>query len=101
MALSLTGSLPVALALAAAVGVANVTFVVPSQTLFQQRTPGEMLGRVVAIRLAMVNGVLALSMATSGAMAQAFGLRPVLAACGVLTAVVGLAGLAGRPIRRA
>jgi len=101
MALSLTGSLPVALALAAAVGVANVTFVVPSQTLFQQRTPGEMLGRVVAIRLAMVNGVLALSMATSGAMAQAFGLRPVLAACGVLTAVVGLAGLAVRPIRRA
>jgi MFS family permease len=101
MALSLTASLPVALALAAAVGIANVTFVVPSQTLFQQRTPGEMLGRVVAIRLAMVNGVLALSMATSGAMAQAFGMRPVLAACGVLTAVVGLAGLAVRPIRRA
>ena len=77
MALSLTGSLPVALALAAAVGVANVTFVVPSQTLFQQRTPGEMLGRVVAIRLAMVNGVLALSMATSGAMSMFASATPV------------------------
>jgi MFS family permease len=87
--------------LAAAFGLANAAFVVPSQTLFQQRTPGEMLGRVIAIRLAVVNGVLALSMATSGALAQAFGLRPVLAVCGVLTAVAGLAGLLVRPIRRA
>jgi len=101
VALSLTGSLPVALALAAGVGLANVAFVVPSQTLFQQRTPGELLGRVVAIRLALVNAVLAVSMATSGALAEAFGVRPVLAACGLLTAAVGLAGLAVRPIRRA
>jgi DHA3 family macrolide efflux protein-like MFS transporter len=101
LALSATGSLLVALALAAGVGIANVSFVVPSQTLFQQRTPGEMLGRVVSIRLALVNGVLALAMVTSGALAQVFGLRPVLAACGLLTAGVGLAGLAVRPIRRA
>jgi MFS transporter, DHA3 family, macrolide efflux protein len=101
VALSLTASLWVALALAAGIGLANVTFVVPSQTLFQQRTPGELLGRVVAIRLALVNGALAVSMATSGALAEAFGVRPVLAACGLLTAAVGLAGLAVRPIRRA
>ena len=96
-----TGSLLAAMVLAAAFGLANAAFVVPSQTVFQQRTPGEMLRRVVAIRLAVVNGVLAVSMATSGALAQAFGLRPVLAVCGVLTAVAGLAGLAVRPIRRA
>jgi MFS family permease len=101
VALSMTSHLLVALALAAGVGLANVTFVVPSQTLFQQRTPGEMLGRVIAIRLALVNGVLATAMATSGAMAQLFGLRPALLACGLLTAGVGLAGLAVRPIRRA
>jgi MFS family permease len=101
VAFSLTGNLLVAMVLAAAFGLANAAFVVPSQTLFQQRTPGEMLGRVVAIRLAVVNGVLAVSMATSGALAQAFGLRPVLAVCGVLTAVAGLAGLLVRPIRRA
>ena len=101
VAFALTGNLLVAMVLAAAFGLANAAFVVPSQTLFQQRTPGEMLGRVVAIRLAVVNGVLAVSMATSGALAQAFGLRPVLAVCGVLTAVAGLAGLAVRPIRRA
>lgn len=100
-ALAATVSLPVALVLAAAFGLANATFVVPSQTLFQQRTPGEMLGRVVAIRLAIVSMVLAVAMATSGALAQAFGVRPVLAACGLLTAATGLAGLAVRPIRRA
>jgi MFS family permease len=101
LALSATGSLLIALALAVGVGIANVSFVVPSQTLFQQRTPGAMLGRVVSIRLALVNGVLALAMVTSGALAQVFGLRPVLAACGLLTAGVGLAGLAVRAIRRA
>lgn len=99
--LAVTGDLLVALVLAAAVGLANATFVVPSQTLFQQRTPDEMLGRVVAIRLAIVNGVLAMAMVTSGALAETFGLRPVLAACGLLTAAAGLAGLMICPIRRA
>jgi MFS family permease len=101
VALSATQSLPLALFLAGAVGLANVTFAIPSQTIFQQRTPDEMLGGVVALRLAMVNGVLVVAMATSGALAQLIGLRPVLAACGVLTAAMGLAGLLVRPIRSA
>jgi MFS family permease len=101
LALAASGSLPIALGLAAIVGLGNATFVVPSQTIFQQRTPDEMLGRVVALRLALVSGVLALAMVTSGALAQTFGLRPVLAACGLLTAAAGLAGLAVRSIRRA
>ena len=101
VALSATGNLVAALALAAAVGIANAAFVVPSQTLFQQRTPSMMLGRVVAIRLALVSAALAVAMATSGGFAQAFGLRPILAVCGGLTATVGLAGLAVRSIRRA
>jgi DHA3 family macrolide efflux protein-like MFS transporter len=101
LGLSATVSLPLALVLAGAVGLANVTFVVPSQTLFQQRAPGEMLGVIVALRLAIVSGVLVLAMVTSGALAQIIGLRPVLAACGILTVVVGLAGLLVRPIRRA
>ena len=64
-----------ALVLAGVVGLANVAFVVPSQTIFQQRTPDEMLGRVVAIRLAMVNAALAVAMATSGLLAELFGLN--------------------------
>ncbi len=98
---SVTGSLWLALVLAAVVGLANVVFVVPSQTIFQQRTPDEMLGRVVAIRLALVNAMLAVSMATSGLLAQIFGLDVVLAGCGILAAAAGLAGLAVRAIREA
>jgi len=100
-ALAATQNLPLALILALAIGLANVTFVIPSQTLFQQRTPDEMLGRVVAIRLAVVNGVLAVAMVSSGALAQLVGFRPVIAICGILTAAAGLAGLLVRPIRRA
>ena len=99
--LAVTGSLPIALALACLVGVANVSFAVPSQTIFQQRTPGELLGRVVAIRLAAVNGVLAIAMVASGVFAQIFGLHAVLVGCGLLTVIAGLSGLAFRSIREA
>ena len=96
-----TGSLALALVFAGVVGVANVVFVVPSQTIFQQRTPASLLGRVIAIRLAMVNATLAVAMATSGLLAQLFGLHAVLAACGILTLVAALAGLGIRAIRDA
>jgi MFS transporter, DHA3 family, macrolide efflux protein len=99
--LAVTGNLWIALLLACGIGLGNVTFVVPSQTLFQQRTPDLMLGVVVSIRLAVVNLVLALAMVTSGALAQALGLRPVLAACGLLTILAGAGGLLVKPIRRA
>jgi DHA3 family macrolide efflux protein-like MFS transporter len=101
VALAVTGSLPIALALACLVGVANVSFVVPSQTIFQQRTPGELLGRVVAIRIAAVNGALAVAMVTSGVLAEIFGLHAVLVGCGILTVAAGLAGLSFRSIREA
>jgi DHA3 family macrolide efflux protein-like MFS transporter len=101
MALTATGSLPIVLGLACLVGVGNVFFSVPSQTIFQQRTPGELLGRVVAIRLAAVNGVLAIAMVASGVLAQIFGLHAVLVACGILTVAAGLSGLAFRSIREA
>ncbi len=100
-ALAFAGSLPPALALAAIVGLANVMFVIPSQTIFQLRTPPDMLGRVVAIRLAAVNAAQAVAMVTGGYLAQALGLTAVLAACGILAVVAGLAGLAVRPIRDA
>jgi DHA3 family macrolide efflux protein-like MFS transporter len=99
--LAFAHSLALALILAAGVGIANVTFVIPSQTIFQQRTPGELLGRVVAIRLAVVSGALALAMITSGALAELVGFQPMLAACGTLTLAAGLAGLLVRSIRDA
>jgi MFS family permease len=101
VALAFAHSLALALILAAGAGIANVTFVIPSQTIFQQRTPGELLGRVVAIRLAVVNAALALAMITSGALAELVGFQAILAACGALTLAAGLAGLLVRSIRDA
>jgi MFS family permease len=99
--LAMARNLGLALVLAGVVGLANVTFVVPSQTVFQQRTPEEMLGRVVAIRLAAVNATLACAMVTSGWLAAVLGIDAVLAGCGILSLIAGLAGLAVRAIRNA
>ena len=38
-------------------GIANMVYVIPSQTLFQERTPADMIGRVVGFRFALVFGV--------------------------------------------
>jgi DHA3 family macrolide efflux protein-like MFS transporter len=99
--LAVTRNLVLVLILAAANGLANVALTVPSQTIFQQRTPGEMLGRVVAIRLAMVNAALAGTMVTGGYLAAVLGIDVVLAGCGILSIVAGLAGLGVRAIRYA
>ena len=37
-------------------GVANMVYVIPSQVLFQERTPADMIGRVVGFRFALVFG---------------------------------------------
>jgi hypothetical protein len=50
--LSLSGNLALVLGFAFGSGIANMVFVIPSQTLFQERTPPELMGRVVAFRFA-------------------------------------------------
>ena len=48
--------MPLVLGLLFGMGVANMAFVIPSQTLFQERTPPELMGRVVSFRFALVFG---------------------------------------------
>ena len=48
--------LPVMLGLMFGIGIANMAFVIPSQTLFQERTPPELMARVVSFRFALVFG---------------------------------------------
>ena len=100
-ALALTGNLGVALALTLGMGVANMVFVIPSQTLFQERTPNEMMGRVVGFRFALVFGSMTIAMAVGGLMSDVVGPGPVFAIFGVVTVLAGLAGLASRPLREA
>ena len=49
-------SVLIVLGLLFGVGVANMAFIIPSQTLFQERTPPELMGRVVSFRFALVFG---------------------------------------------
>ena len=74
-------------------GIANMVFVIPSQVLFQERTPADMIGRVVGFRFALVFGSMTLAMAVGGLVAEAIGIVPVLLISGVITIVAGLAGL--------
>lgn len=90
--MALSGNLGAVLAIAFGIGIANMVFIIPSQTLFQERTPGNLLGRVVGFRFSLVFGAMALSIGLGGVLAETIGVTTVIAAFGLVTAAAGLAG---------
>ena len=60
-------------------------FILASQTLFAERTPEGMMGRVVAIRSSIVMGALTGAMAVSSGLADHVDAGLIIAATGVLT----------------
>lgn len=92
-ALALTGNLAIAIGLMFGSGVANMIFVIPSQTMFQERTPADMLGRVIGFRFALVFGSMTIAMAISGILAQFAGAAAVIGLFGLMTMLTGLAGI--------
>ena len=101
MALGLIGNLGLAIGLMFGIGVANMVFVIPSQTMFQERTPPEMLGRVVGFRFALVFGSMTIAMAISGLLAASVGTAVVFILFGLITVLAGLAGLLVPAVRDA
>jgi MFS transporter, DHA3 family, macrolide efflux protein len=99
--LPLAGNLPLALGIAFGTGVGNLAFVIPSQTLFQKRTPPELMGRVLGLRFSVVFGAMTLAMGVGGVLGEWFGAGPVLGVFGLLTVVAGLAGLLVPAVRDA
>jgi len=99
--LALTGNLTIALGIAFGVGIGNLAFVIPSQTLFQRRTPPELMGRVLGLRFSLVFGAMTLAMGLGGVLGEAFGPAPVIGAFGMVTVVAGLAGLLVPAVRDA
>ncbi len=94
-------SIPIALGLLTGMGIANMAFVVPSQTLFQERTPQELMGRVVSLRFALVFGGMSVAMVLAGLLTEGLGLGPVIAGAGVTAIAAGVVGLAVRELRDA
>ena len=99
--LALSGNLGLAVGLAFGQGVANMLFVIPSQTLFQQRTPSELMGRVVGFRFALVFGAITLGSAAGGLLVEAVGITLVIVSAGALAMAAGLAGLLVPAVRDA
>jgi MFS family permease len=93
VAIGLTNHPYVAIALFFAVGAANMLFLVPTITLFQERTPQRLFGRVVSTRQALTLGTMAISMGLAGWLAGLIGAAAVLMLGGALVTVAGLSGL--------
>jgi MFS family permease len=82
-------------------GLFNMVFIIPTITLFQQRTPQRLMGRVVSSRQALVFGAIAASMGLSGWLADLIGADTVLIVAGAICALAGAAGLLVPPMRSA
>jgi MFS family permease len=90
--MALSGNLGIVLTIAFGIGIANMVFIIPSQTLFQERTPPNLIGRVIGFRFSLVFGAMTLSIGLGGVLAEVIGVTTVIAAFGVVTALAGLAG---------
>jgi predicted MFS family arabinose efflux permease len=99
--LGLVGGLPAALALMVGSGVGNMVYVIPSQTLFQQLTPPDMMGRVLGFRFAAVFGAMTMAMAVGGVIAEVIGVQATFVVFGLAMALTGFAGLFVRSVREA
>jgi MFS family permease len=71
-------SLPVVAVLAAACGLGNMVFLVPSITLTQRQTPPPLRGRVFAVRLMLTFSAFSVSNALAGGLADSVGVSHLL-----------------------
>jgi MFS family permease len=90
--LGLTGNLGLAIGFVVGSGIANMVFVIPSQTLFQERTPPELMGRVLGFRFGLVFGSMTIAMAVGGVLGELFGSAAVIGLFGAVTMLAGIAG---------
>lgn len=82
-------------------GAFNMVFIIPTVTLFQERTPQRLMGRVVSSRQALVFGSIAASMVLSGLLAGIIGPAVVLVISGAICAAAGAIGIAIPALRNA
>lgn len=88
--LGLTSNELLAVGAAVIIGVFNLVYVIPSQTLFAERTPEGMMGRVVAIRSSIVMGALTGAMAVASGLADQVDAGVIIAFTGVLTVLAAI-----------
>jgi MFS family permease len=97
--LGLTHNELLAIVAALAIGIANLVYVIPTQTLFGEQTPANLLGRVVSFRSSLVFGAMTAAMAVSGLLAETMPVGFVLAGFGLVTAFCGVLAAALPAVR--
>ena len=94
LALGLTGSLPIALALMVALGITIAVTNIPMQIVLQAKVPGRLLGRVGAAFGALITGTSPAGPIFAGWLAQRWSVSGVFLLTGVIFSVVILVGAA-------
>ena len=74
------------------IGFAVAGIIIPSQTLFQQETPPELLGRVGSTFMSIIFTAQIAGLILSGILAQHIGVRQVFALCAVMLLILMAAG---------
>ncbi len=74
------------------VGVSVAAIIVPAQTLFQQATPPELMGRVGSTFMSIIFGAQISGLVLSGILTQHIGVRQVFALCAAMLLVLMAAG---------
>jgi MFS family permease len=75
-----------------AIGFAFAGVIVPAQTLMQQETPHELMGRISSTVMSVVFFAQVLGLVLSGILAQLIGVRAVFFACAALAGALAAAG---------
>jgi MFS family permease len=91
----------VAIGLFFVIGAMNMVWLIPTITLFQERTPQRLMGRVVGTRQALVFGVMATAMAVAGWASDVISPATVFIIGGLICAAAGLAGTLVPAMRQA
>jgi MFS family permease len=94
VAIGLTTNVWLAAAACVVTGIANLLYIVPTQSLFAELTPPDLMGRVVAFRSGLVYGSMTVGMGLSGLLAQVVPVGMVLTGFGGLTVACGVLALA-------
>jgi MFS family permease len=74
-------------------GLALALVIIPARTVLQERPPPELRGRVISAQLALGNAAAVLPLLMGGALADQWGIRPVLGLLGLLALGAGAVGL--------
>jgi DHA3 family macrolide efflux protein-like MFS transporter len=74
------------------IGIAVAAIIVPAQTLFQQATPPELMGRVGSTFMSIVFAAQIAGLVLSGVLTQHIGVRQVFALCAVMLVVLMAVG---------